>query len=180
VCGYYTVDETGTVRHAPKDLVSYYSYNVYQNDKGIVRHQLIFANTGGINEQGRGAEIVDYAQGYVLAFDPCVSEAVRAPLVFPMTTSTALESREILGFRCNGVRRKWVQQRNRYHDVKETWTATEIDFKDPLLEISYGYDANGLGGVEVRTIRSLKSSPPLEHFLFELPSGMGVLNLDNP
>jgi hypothetical protein len=154
-----------------------YSYKVSQNETGTVRHQLIFANTGGTNEQGRGAEIVSYAQGYVLAFDSGASQALRVPLVYPGTTSTALESRKILGFKCDGVRRKWVQQRNKYRDMREIWTASEIGFKDPLFQVLYGRDASGrLGIVEVRAIRSIKASPTLEPSTFELPAGMGVFD----
>jgi len=180
-CGHYTLDDTGVADHDPKDLVSYYTYNVYQNDKGVVRHELISANTGGVNEQGRGAEIFDYAEGFVLAYDPGAPRALRVPLVFPNTTSSALESRKILGFKCNGVRRTWVQQRNQFRTVRDIWTATEIDFRDPLLDVSYGYDASGrLGLVEVRAIRSVKASPRLVRSLFELPPGMGVYSPGNP
>ncbi len=180
-CGLYEIDDKGIVRHEPTAMVSYYTYNVYQNDKGTVRHELIFANTGGVNEQGRGAEIVNYAQGKTLAFDPGVAQAIRVPLVYPNTTSTALQSRELLGFRCSGVRREWVQQRNQFHDERDIWTATDSDFKDPLLEVFYGYNATKqLDLVEVRAIRSFKPSPPLEQSLFELPAGMGVLDFGNP
>ena len=180
-CGDYVVDDTGIVRHDPKDVVSRYTYKVYQNDKGTVRRELVFADSGGVNEQGRGAQIVNYVQGYSLVFDRGVSQALRMPLVFPNTNSTTLESRKILGFRCNGVRRKRVQLRNQFRSVRETWTATEIEFKDPLLEVFYGSDAsNKLDLVEVRVIRSIKASPPLEPSLFELPAGMGILEVSNP
>lgn len=180
-CGSYEISDTGIANHDPKDLVSIYSYKVYQNETGKVRHQLMSANTGGINEQDRGAEIVNYAQGYTLAFDTGAAQALRVPLVYPGTTSNALESREILGFKCDGVRRKWVQQRNKYRDMREIWTASEIGFKDPLFQVLYGRDANDrLGIVEVRAIRSIKASPPLEPSLFELPPGMGVFDFSNP
>jgi hypothetical protein len=162
-------------------MVSYYTYNVYQNDRGLVRHELISANTGGVNEQGRGAQIVDYAQGYLMVFDPGAPQAIRVPLVFPETTSTALGSRKILGFTCSGVRMKWVQRRNHYSNVRETWTASEVDFRDPLLSVNYGYDARGeLVIVEMSAIRSLKTSPALLRSLFELPAGMGVYVFREP
>jgi len=180
-CGPYATDENGISRHAPKDLLSHYTYNVYQNDKEVVRRQLLYANTGGVNEQARDAQIVNYAQGYVLGFDPGVAQALRRPLVFPNTTSTPLETRKILGFKCNGVRRTWVQQRNGFRNVSDTWTAADSDFRDPLFEVVYGYDAGGhLGFVQVSAVQSIKPSPPLEPSLFELPAGMGVLDMGNP
>ena len=180
-CGPYELDNQGVVLHDPNSMVSRYTYNVYQNDKGVVRHDLISANAGGVNEQGRGAQIVDYARGYVLLFDQGASQAVRMPLVFPNTTSSALENRQLLGFKCSGVRTKWVQQRNQFRHVREAWTGSEIDFKDPLLVVNYGYDAGGqLNLVQVSAIRSLKTSPPLLRLLFELPPGMGVFDFTNP
>ncbi len=131
-CGPYELDNQGVVLHDPNSMVSRYTYNVYQNDKGVVRHDLISANAGGVNEQGRGAQIVDYARGYVLLFDQGASQAVRMPLVFPNTTSSALENRQLLGFKCSGVRTKWVQQRNQFRHVREAWTGSEIDFKGSL------------------------------------------------
>ena len=179
-CGFYEIDEKGIVRHEPTATVSNYTYNVYQNQNGVVRHELVFANTGGVNEQGRGAEIVNYAQGSTLAFDPGVRQAIRVPLVYPNTKTTTLQSRELLGFRCKGVRREWMQ-RNHFRDVREIWSQAEIDFQDPLLEVFYGYSpANQLDLVEVRAIRSIKSSPPPPPSLFVLPAGMGILELNEP
>jgi hypothetical protein len=178
-CGSYQLGDQGII--APSNLVSHYTYNVCQDDKGSVRRELISANTGGVNEQGRGVQIVDYAQGFVLLFDLGASQAIRMPLVFPGTSSSALGTRKILGFECKGERRKWVQRRNNFSHVREIWTASEVDFRDPLLDVDYGFDEKGrLSTVQRSAVRSLEASPPLVRSLFELPAGMGVYVFRNP
>jgi hypothetical protein len=158
--------------------VSFYSYTVYQNDQGTVRHEILKEEPGGANEQGRRAEINNYSQGYTLAFDPGVSQAIRVPLIYPNTTSTPLPGRELLGYKCNGVRREWLQ-RNHFRDVREIWTPAEIEFKDPLLEVFYGYNpANQLDLVEVRAVRSMQPSPPVAPSLFELFPGMTIVDFN--
>ncbi len=178
-CGNYEVNDKAIVSHDENAVVNRYSYEVYQNDKGIVARKLVSANTSGISEEGRGMQIVNYPPGYVLAFDKNSSQALRLPLVFPNASSTTLGSREILGFKCTGVERRWVQQRNQFRRMRKTWTATKSDFKDPLFQEDYGFDpSNRLVYVEVGAMRSLKVSPPLEPSLFELPKGYRVIQVN--
>lgn len=179
-CGLFEINDKGIKRYS-NDMLSRYIYNVYQNDKGIVRRELVSPRRSGISEQVLGVELVDYPQGYVMAFDLSGWQAVRRPVVFPDTTSTPLDSREILGFKCIGTQRKWVQQRNQYRLKQETWTAAKTDFREPLFQVVYAYDpSRGLVSVEVRAMRSLKVSPPLEPFLFKLPLGYRVVELRAP
>src|SRR5208282_763725 len=171
---FYDVNDEGIVSYDRRGTLDRYTYDVYQNEMGIVRRRLISASSHAVMEQGRREQLVNYPQRYALVFDLGGGQAVRVPLVFPNTTSTTLGDRQILGIKCHGVLRKWVQQRNRFRRSEETWIATGSDFKEPLFQVDYGSGNNSIL-VEVHVIRSFKVSPPLEPSIFKLPGAYQVV-----
>ena len=171
--------EDTVVSYDQKAYTRTYTYDVFQNPEGVVRHELT-RTTSTLLEQGRQIHIVDYQEGCFSSFDRGGSVVIRVPLVFPSARHSPLEDREILGFPCQGVETRWVQKRNGYRRVRQTWSPRRGGFRDPLLLLDYAFSGGKLVFFEPQLMRSIGASDALPASLFKVPPGPQVITISDP
>ncbi len=82
--------------------ISQYRYDVYQNQQGLVRHELTYTSHNRSVGWPLDIELLDYRRGYALGYDNESDQAERHPLR-PPVSPVALEHRRILGHLCDGL-----------------------------------------------------------------------------
>lgn len=154
-----------------------YSFRVYQNPRGVVRHELSSISRNRGLEPGLDVRLFNYAEGYMTSFNKGARRAYKAPMSVPGGIATRLEFRQILGHRCKGLEMRWNDM-NHYVVVIETWTAVDCDFRGPLFKVTKTSDQAGrLWSFSVEAIADLEKADHLEDSLFAVPAGLSVEEL---
>ena len=168
----------GPARTYESGLWTQFSYDIYQNNHEVVRY--VLTRVSGARKSSVadfGDKLVDYRNGSVLVFRG-QHYADRSPLVRAQATSTALESRRLLGFDCKGVDVRYVD-RNGFKHVQQMWTPIGGTFRDPLLDLGYIYDPDGsLSEISMGALTLLEKVQSLDGTLFETPKELKVNNIN--
>jgi hypothetical protein len=152
-------------------LLTEFDYDIYQNDRGVVRYVLTRRSGSRKDSPGDfGNLLIDHPNGLVFVLDS-PGGAFRSKLVRPGSTITELENRKILGYDCRGVQISY-EDPNHFKHVRRMWVPRDASFKDPLLEIAYIFDPDGsLGELSVGAVTRLEKASSLDPTLFQLPAG---------
>jgi hypothetical protein len=157
-------------------LQTEFSYDVYQNNLGVVRY--VLTHRSGARKDSVGdfaSRLVDHRNNSTLVFST-PNTAYRGPLTPAQARATKLEDRRLLGFDCKGVEIRY-EDRNHFKHLRQMWTPAQATFKDALLEIGYIYDPDGsLREITLGAITQLEKVPSLDPALFELAKGVKVIN----
>ena len=171
---------------ADKDLPSHRAseitlrYQVYQNPRGIARHELRSSPPLTVIGVGREVHIIDFNSGTRIAFDKAQPVAIRSNLSdyemgrFP-PQSIALRRKNILGYGCRGVEVRSQDPKTGGTEVRQAWRATGIGFREPLLETIQQLDSSGeVISTTEKVITRLKSTQHLDPSLFKIPVGYKI------
>ncbi len=155
--------------------VQQYKYNIFQNPRGIVREELSFISRNRSVEPPLENRLYDYDRGFQLAFDKGREDAVRWIHKPPMS-QTPLQSRRILGHLCRGTQYEWRDRGRTFRHQR--WFVEDVDFRTPLLEIRYVFDAtDSLLDMEVRVVSEMEVVPHLPASMFEAPAGLKIVEI---
>jgi hypothetical protein len=150
-----------------------YNYDVFQNDKQVVRRELTHMTRNPIAEIGRDVKIIDYRQGRALAFNKGSTRAERYP-VRTVGSLRALENRMILDHQTAGTETT-RQDRDGTSYVSQSWVPRDSEYKEPLLKIEYSVGPGGrLGFFVLQVTTRIEKVDSLDPSLFEPPSGLQV------
>ena len=170
--------ETGQPYTHASAGVTTYVYNLYQNERNVVRRELVRMSRNPVAETGRELRLLDYRAHYVVDIDESAKRALRRPMA-NLGTATPIEGRRILGYHCIGLQYQWIEG-DRTRHVETDWKASGTSFQEPLLSIEYAIDSNNsLLYLELRAVRRLEPSGSLDPALFEAPPGFEVVTLDH-
>jgi len=152
-----------------------YSYRIWQDEAGVVRHEMTTMSRNPIAEVGREIQLINYPDAYVIAFDKNRSRALRYGLE-TFGDRVPGQRRKILGHECSAYRKEWTEHGNRH--VQETWLADSITFRDPLLKTHYilGTDEE-LVYMELQVLTKLESEEGLDESLFTVPNGLDITQI---
>jgi hypothetical protein len=151
-----------------------YTFEVYQNPQGVVRHQLSSMSRNRGLEPGLDVQLLDYAAGYMVSFNKGARVAFKTAMPLPGGTAQPLQARELLGHRCRGVETRW-KDINHNSMRTESWTSTDSNFHDPLLKITTISDLSGhLGMIRMEAITELRKAGHLDESLFQIPPKLEV------
>lgn len=171
--------EAGTGAGSQYDSASLtnFSYLVYQNPEGIVRHELTSMSRNRGLEPGLDVRIFGYAEGYLVSYNKGGQVAYRSVMPLPGGKTSPLNEQQILGHRCRGVETRW-DDTNGYVRVVSAWSPTDCDFRGPLLMVTKVSDQSGrLWEMRVEVITDLEEVRSLSDSLFRLPAGMKIQNI---
>lgn len=174
------------VNPADKDFPSHraseitLSYQVYQNPRGIARHELRSSPPLTVIGVGREVHIIDFDSGTRIAFDKAQPVAIRSELSdyemgrFP-PQSIALGRKNILGYGCRGVEVRSQDPKTGGTEVRQDWIATGIGFREPLLETIQHLNSSGeVISTTEKVITRLRSTQQLDPSLFKVPQGYKI------
>lgn len=160
--------------------VTEYRYDVYQNQEGVVRHELTYTSRNRSVGWPLDIELLDYGHGYGLGYNKRGDRAERYRLR-PPVSGVAIEQRRILGHQCEQLQYEWEDS---LHDAKikeQVWLAADAVFEDPLLKIRHIFGkGNVLKYMEIRVMTRLEAVGNLPASLFEPPAGLKVIDQPIP
>ncbi len=155
-------------------------YDIYQSPSGVVREELTFSPPMSVAATGRDVHLYNYSDRTFIAYDKPRKSAVKSRLEAVKSNpfqpqSRPLASIKLLGYECKGAENKILLNDN-YIEVRQAWMATEISFKEPLLEIrKVGKPNMQPISISVSVIIELKTVDQLDPSLFKLPDGYNII-----
>src|SRR6266567_150829 len=155
-------------------------YQVYQNPRGIARHELRSSPPLTVIGVGREVHIIDFNSGTRIAFDKAQPVAIRSKLSdyemgrFP-PQSIALGRKNVLGYGCRGVEVRSQDPKTGGTEVRQAWIATGIGFREPLRETIQHLNSSGESiSTTEKVITRLRSTQQLDPSLFKVPEGYKI------
>jgi hypothetical protein len=155
-------------------------YRVYQNPRGIARHELVSSPPLTVIGVGRDVHIIDFNNGTLVAFDKAGTTAVRSRLLEFERNRFAPQSipigkKIILGYECTGVEFRSQDPNAKVNEVRQAWVATGIDFREPLIETIKRLDSNEQPiSITEKVITQLQPAQHLDSSLFRVPNGYKI------
>lgn len=151
-----------------------YTFNIYQDPRGVVRHELSSMSRNRSLEPGLDVRLFNYPQNYTVSFNKGAKSALKSAMPLPGGIRRQLQGQQILGHRCKGVEMRWDDM-NGYRSEIKTWTPIDCAFRDPLLKITTVWDRTGrLGKMQVEAMTDLRQEANLEDSLFRVPAGVNI------
>jgi len=164
-------DTNGSVVHSGSDWRS--DYDLYQNDRGVVRLELTRMNRYRSVEGPLENKILDYSRGVGWIWDKGGTTAIEGPFG-PPVAGKSLGRRQILGFTCGGEEYEWkTGQQSRVQ--LQSWSPQDTSFRFPVLRVQYVTDSAGvLLALIVDVVTQVEAVPDLPSSLFNPPAGLKV------